>query len=488
LQYCDFIATFTVNPYPMKPQLISIRCGILLSLLPLAGFAQTPAIEFANGSGPTTNGSSLANQVITFLDNPLNPTTGTYIPLGSPVTATFAISNQQYILPATQNPNGGDISFGAGNNTTGKTPLPSALFPDMGSISAASANQFSSTPSNIGTGMSLTDNYAVEVYTSVMGLYNAGAPTSGTYYMANLTITFNVPISNPVLHIVGIGGFSGALGFTTDLTLTTPGLTMTELSGSKELSIAGGGTQIVNTAASPTATTGAGAASGSILVNGNSVTSLTFELYVRGDGKTPVWATANEHVGDAWLIGVSAINTLITLPDNITAFTAQPQDHNVDLEWTTATQQNSKYFTIQRSQDGVNWSSIGQVTAAGNSQELLQYNYVDQTPLTGANYYRLQEVADDGSSVYTPIRNVNFAGATTTINYYPNPTHDRLTLTTGNNIQSVTLITLDGRTLQTFEGFSSGQSIDLSRYPFGIYFLIIRTADGQTQTAKVEKN
>src|SRR5580698_1911080 len=137
----------------MKPQYTSILCGILLVLLPYAGMAQPPAIEFANGSGPTTNGSTLANQVVTFLDNLLNPTTGTYIPLSSPVTATFAISNQQYILPATQNPNGGSISFGASNNTTGKLPLSSPLFPSMNNISAAPANDFSSTPLNIGTGM-----------------------------------------------------------------------------------------------------------------------------------------------------------------------------------------------------------------------------------------------------------------------------------------------------------------------------------------------
>ena len=480
--------TFSANPYPMKPQNTNILCGILLIVLPYAGIAQPPAIEFANGSGPAGNGSSLANQVITFQDNALNPVTGTYTPMGFPVTATFAISNQQYVLPATQNPNGGDISFGASNNTTGKLPLPATLFPAMNYISAASANQFSSTPLNIGTGMSLTTNYAVEMYTSVMGLYNTNAPTNGTYYMANLTITFNIPITNPVIHIVGIGGFSGALGFTTELVLTTPGLTMTELSGSTELAVQMGGTQIVNTAAAPTATTGAGAASGSVEVIGSSVTSLTFELYVRGDGKTPVWATANEHVGDAWLIGVSAQNTITELPLDITSFTAQPQGHTVDLQWTTATEQNSKYFNVERSQDGLNWSSIGQVTAAGNSQDLLQYNYVDQKPVTGANYYRLQEVADDGSSIYSPIRNVDFTDAATAISWYPNPTHDRVTLTSNSNLKSITLTSLDGRILQTVEGFASGQSIDLSRYPFGIYFLIIRTTDGQSQTAKIERN
>jgi hypothetical protein len=472
----------------MKPQAPNILCGILIIFLPYAGIAQPPAIEFANGSGPAGNGSSLAPQIITFQDNALNPVTGTYTPLTSPITATFTISNQQYTLLPAQNPNGGSISFGASNNTTGKLIAPATLFPAMNYISNAQVPDFSSTPVNINTGMSLTTNYAVEMYTSVMGLYNANAMTNGTYYMANLTITFNVPITNPVIHIVGIGGFSGALGFTTDLTLTTPGLTMTELSGSKELSVAGGGTQIVNTAAAPTATTGAGAASGSVVVNGSSVTSLTFQLTLRGDGKAPVWATANEHVGDAWLIAVSAQNTFDVLPVGITSFTAEPQQRSVDLQWETATEQNSKYFNIERSQDGANWTSIGQVSAAGNSDGLLQYNYVDRQPLTGTDFYRLQEVDQDGSSVYSIIRDVNFTDAAVGINWYPNPTHDRLTISSYSNLQSIALTTLDGRILQKVEGFASGQSLDLSRYPFGIYFLIIRTADGQTRTAKIERN
>jgi hypothetical protein len=471
----------------MKPHITRILCGFPIILLPLAGIAQ-PAIEFASGSGPNSNGSSIANQVITFQQNAINPVTGTYIPLTPTVTATFAISNQQYVLPVTQNPSGADVSFGATDNNAGKTPLPALIFPPMNAVSAPPAADFSSTSSNIGTGMSMAQNYAVDIFTSAMGLYNTSSVTNGTYYMANLTITFSAPITNPVIHVVGMGGTSGALGFTTELVLTTAGLTMTELSGSTEFAVTTGGTQIVNTAANPTSTTGAGAASGSVMINGTSVTTLTFKIYLRGNGKTPTWSTANEHVGDAWLIGVSAINTFVALPIGTASFTARSQQHAVNLEWTTATEQNSSYFTIERSQDGLNWNNIGQVTAAGNSQDLLQYNYVDQKPITGANYYRLQEVAADGSSAYSPIRNVDFAGAAATISWYPNPTHDRLTLTSNSNLQSITLTTLNGRILQSAEGFTSGQSLDLSRYPFGIYFLIIRTTDGQTQTAKIEKN
>jgi len=268
--------------------------------------------------------------------------------------------------------------------------------------------------------------------------------------------------------------------------LVTPGVTLSELSGSKELNVTA--TAILNSAATPTAITGSGAASGSILATGASISSLHFKIYVRGDGKTPTWSNGLEHTGDAWLVGISALNSLIELPIGISSFTAKPQQHSVDLQWTTATEQNSSYFAIQRSADGNDWSAIGRVTAAGNSAKTLQYTFVDQQPLTGTNYYRLQEVDENGASVYSPIQDVNFVGAAMEINWYPNPTHDRLTITGSSTLRSVTLTTLDGRILQSVDNFTAGQSIDLSRYAPGLYFLIIRTADNQTHIARIERN
>lgn len=426
------------------------------------------------------------NQVITFQNNALNPTTGTYSPFSPTTTATFAISNQQYVLPASQNANGADISFGATNSASTQLLTPAPLFPAMNWISAAPSTDFSSTPVNINAGISMTSNQAVEIFSSTMGLYNANLPTNGRYYMADLTITFNIPLANPVLHIVGIGGTYNALGFTTELQLVTPGVTLTKLSGSTELNVTP--TAILNSASAPTATTGAGAASGSIQVNNTSVSTLHFQLYLRGNGKTPTWANALNHTGDAWLIGVSAQNTIIELPMGMNAFTAAAQQHSVGLQWSTATQQNTNSFIIQRSPDGANWTAIGQVAAAGNSDQSLQYEFVDNNPATGNNYYRLVETDNNGAEVYSPVRNVDFAGSPIAINWYPNPVHDQMTITSSSAIQSATLFTLDGRVLQVFGGFASGQSIDMSRYPFGIYFLSIRTADGGSRVAKVERN
>ena len=466
----------------MKPRKFRILCGFLLLLQSTAGSSQ-PAIEFANGSGSNGGGSLITNQVITFQNNALNPVTGTYVPLVPTTTATFTISNQQYVLPTTQNPNQADVSFGANVNGSGKTPLPALLFPPMNAISAPAAADFSATQNNIGTGMSMSSNYAVEMFTSAMGLYNANAPTNGTYYMADLTITFNLPVTDPVLHIVGMGGTYGALGMTSQLTLATTGVTLTKLSGSTEFSVTA--TTIVNTAANPTSTTGAGAASGSVMVNGT-VTSLKFNIYLRGNGKTPAWSNATSHTGDAWMMGISAINTYTALPIGITDFTAENRNHSAALQW-SENKPDLRYFAVQRSNDGQNWATIGQVPAA-QIESSVPYNYVDHEPFNGTNYYRLQEIDANSIVTYSGVRDVNFTDVSPALSYYPNPVHDRLTITSASTIQSVMLTTLDGRTLQLFNGFSSGQSIDLSRYPFGIYFLVIRTADTRTHTATIERN
>lgn len=485
MHYCVILSIFNANPLPVKSQQSDILCVFLLVLLPFAGISQ-PAIEFVAGSGSAANGSATTDQVITFENNALNPTTGTYSPFSPTTTATFAISNQQYVLPASQNANGADISFGATNSASSTLLTPAPVFPAMNWISAPSNIDFSATPLNIGAGIAVGTNHAVEIFSSTMGLYNANLPTNGRYYMADLTITFNIPLANPVLHIVGIGGTYNALGFTTELQLVTAGVTLTKLTGSAELNVTP--TAILNSAASPTATTGAGAASGSIQVNGTSVSTLHFQLYMRGNGKTPTWSNAVNHTGDAWLIGVSAQNTIIELPINMSAFTAEAQDHSVGLEWTAATQQNSSHFTIQRSQDGANWTGIGQVAAAGSSDQSFQYEFVDNNPNSGANFYRLVEIDDNGAVAYSPVREVAFAGSAVSINWYPNPVHDRLTISGEAVIRSATLITLDGRTLQVFNGSTASRSIDMSRYPFGIYFLVIRTMDGDSRVAKIERN
>jgi hypothetical protein len=468
-----------------------VKTLILLTLLGasiISGEAQPPAIEFANGSGPTTSGSTLADQVITFQNNSSNPTAFTFSPYTPTLTATFSISDQQYTLLAPQSPNGGDLSFG-GNLNTGTQMIGSmAQFGPMSAISSAPSDDFTSTnyPGQANEGISVTSNYASALFTSTLGLYNAGASTSGTYKIANLTITFSSPVANPVIQIVGLGGTFGSgrttLGFTTQLTLLTTGVTLSELSGSPEFEVTP--TQILNSAAQPTSVTGSGAASGSVLVTGSSITQLVFEVDFRGDGGGATWANVSTSPGDAWLIGVSAINTIDVLPLTITSFTATPQGGAADLNWTAPTT-DIDHFGVQSSPDGLSWRQIGEVSANASSQS---YQFVDQHPAAGNNFYRLVEVASNGAVVYSDVKQVNFS-LSSRLSFYPNPVRDRVTINSeGPAISSVTVLSIDGRTLQQNPAFNAGQSISLGSYPSGIYLLQVKYADGTGDVVKIEKD
>lgn len=452
--------------------------------------AQPQTLEFASGSGTTSYGSSTTSQTITFQENTSNPTAWNFTPYTTPTTtATFSISNEQYTLPTSQNSNGADVSFGATNNNSSEVIAAAKIFPDMDAISSPVASDFSSSnfPGQAGEGMSMTKNYAVSVFNSVMGLYNANANVHDSFYMANVTITFSVPVANPVLQIVGIGGYSGSEGFSSELMLTTPGVTLSALSGSKEFLVTPN--QILNSASSFSATTGSGAASGSVLVNGI-VSTLTFKLYMKGDGGG-TWSTSSQHAGDEFLIGISSLVTSTVLPVNFSAFTAQPKGNAAELNWTTATEENSNYFTVQTSSDGTSWSSISEVKAAGNSTNPENYTYTDNIPSSGSNYYRIVEVSQDGTESYSDVRQLTFGqSASTVLTFYPNPVKNQVTITMAGSVspESVTVMSVNGQQLQQNKDFVSGESIDLSSYAAGIYFLAIRNTSGQTEVVKILKN
>jgi hypothetical protein len=74
------------------------------------------------------------------------------------------------------------------------------------------------------------------------------------------------------------------------------------------------------------------------------------------------------------------------------------------LKWATASEQNSNYFLIERSVDGYEWRGVGQKESAGNSNEIIEYSYVDQFTNNSVAYYRLQQYDFDGQyKTYGPI-------------------------------------------------------------------------------------
>ena len=73
------------------------------------------------------------------------------------------------------------------------------------------------------------------------------------------------------------------------------------------------------------------------------------------------------------------------------SFKAVLANNNVLLNWSTASETNNDYFTIERSIDGINFRSVLTKRGAGNSTSRRNYEAIDDNPIEGQSYYRLKQ-------------------------------------------------------------------------------------------------
>jgi hypothetical protein len=110
-------------------------------------------------------------------------------------------------------------------------------------------------------------------------------------------------------------------------------------------------------------------------------------------------------------------------------FNARLENRQTWLNWTTASESNSDYFKIERSVDGINFSSLASVNAAGNSSSIINYEYKDINPATGANYYRLRQVDIDGHfTLSKQIRIVLSQNGDAFLTVHPNPAQQQINI------------------------------------------------------------
>jgi hypothetical protein len=91
------------------------------------------------------------------------------------------------------------------------------------------------------------------------------------------------------------------------------------------------------------------------------------------------------------------------LPVELLSFSAEPVGAVVRLNWATASEHNSGSFFVERSADMDGFTTIGEVAAAGSSQQRIDYGWDDLFPLEGASYYRLRQRDLDGAEETGPV-------------------------------------------------------------------------------------
>jgi hypothetical protein len=124
---------------------------------------------------------------------------------------------------------------------------------------------------------------------------------------------------------------------------------------------------------------------------------------------------------------IGSINSTNTpLPITLISFTASVVNGEVILNWTTASETNNDYFTIQRSTNVIGWENIQKLPGAGTSGNTKSYSAKDPSPYTGVSYYRLMQTDIDGKLSHSFIVSVNLGNKISEIQVYPNPARNQL--------------------------------------------------------------
>jgi hypothetical protein len=146
--------------------------------------------------------------------------------------------------------------------------------------------------------------------------------------------------------------------------------------------------------------------------------------------------------------------TVVTpLPVKLIEFTAREDNGQVLLTWSTASEDNNSYFTLERSQDGENFQFLATVEGMGTNKSKTNYSFVDSSPFIGRSYYRLSQTDTDGERKHFSMVKVDVR-ETTTLRVYPNPSKGsfQVTLDDTGEQTAVAVTVHDSRGHQVFSG------------------------------------
>jgi hypothetical protein len=180
--------------------------------------------------------------------------------------------------------------------------------------------------------------------------------------------------------------------------------------------------------------------------------------------------------------------TIAPLPIELISFQANCTNDNTALiSWSTASEHNSSYFEIDKSRDGVNWIVLSDISGAGNSTSIINYQLLDTEKVNEVNYYRLTQFDLDGASETFNIASVNCGidELSEALKVYPNPSSEAFyveyTHESTENQLEIKVIDLKGEIIylekaHCEKGKNTYHILPLQVSP-GIYFLEVKAGE-----------
>ena len=163
------------------------------------------------------------------------------------------------------------------------------------------------------------------------------------------------------------------------------------------------------------------------------------------------------------------------LPLKLLTFTAKKEGKTNHLQWSTSNEVNVDRFEVERSNDAREYVRMQNVKC--KMQNGSSYDFIDHSPLTTHNYYRLKMVDKDGRFEYSPVRVIS-NNSSFYVSAHPNPVKDILQVEIVSDKKAalqMQIISQDGKVLMSElwnpPSGGRGAALNVSALQSGSYFL-----------------
>ena len=169
------------------------------------------------------------------------------------------------------------------------------------------------------------------------------------------------------------------------------------------------------------------------------------------------------------------------LPINLFSINGHNENNVNIVNWVTSSEINNSHFDIERSEDGIDFTKIGETKSGGNTTVNTNYSFTDKAPLTGTNFYRLKQWDFNGEFQYSKIISIENKSKKQGFTIYPNPAIGNITVqssTTKTYNRTVEVVDMIGRKVTSLTLPANQNVININTQNFGNGVYLVRVNDG----------
>jgi hypothetical protein len=178
------------------------------------------------------------------------------------------------------------------------------------------------------------------------------------------------------------------------------------------------------------------------------------------------------------LAGSNSQNPLPVIFANVKAY---EKNNGVQIEWSNLTEKDVASYSVERSTNGTDYTSIAQQLPTSNQNDKVDYSAFDANPAQGVNYYRIKGLETTGKIVYSKVLTVNLGSANKGLKVYPNPVRGNQVTINLSNVKrgqyTLRVINMAGqdihRQILNNQGSTLTQTLDLPSIKAGVYNVLI---------------